>query len=152
MGAALASLAFLQRLTAGIGESALASKITAVMEIERVDRRRPFRVWWLRSVGCLAPSQNRGNEESLSRGSVTTDWALKALEEEMGDEEDVAWDEAEFAAKTEIGEEGRWAQRVLVWVQALTAWLDALPADEETAGKVRGMVRVADHVGFGGKR
>ena len=74
------------------------------------------------------------------------------LEEEMGDEEDVAWDEAEFAAKTEIGEEGRWAQRALVWVQALTAWLDALPADEETAGKVRGMVRVADHVGFGGKR
>ena len=63
MGAALASLAFLQRLTAGMGESALASKITAVMEIERVDRRRPFRVWWLRSVGCLAPSQNRGNEE-----------------------------------------------------------------------------------------
>ena len=36
--------------------------------------------------------------------------------------------------------------------EKIAAWLDALPADEETAGKVRGMARVADHVGFGGKR
>ena len=150
MGAALISLAFLQRFAAGFGEFALAPKITAAMEIERVDRRRPFRVWWLRSVGLLAPP--RGTDEADSRGSVEGDWVLGVLEEEMGDEED----DDDFAAKKEAGEEeeeeeGGWEQRVVTWVEALRAWIDVLPADERTAGRVRAMVRVADHVGFGGK-
>ena len=148
MGAALISLAFLQRFAAGFGEFALAPKITAAMEIERVDRRRPFRVWWLRSVGLLAPP--RGTDEADSRGSVEGDWVLGVLEEEMGDEED----DDDFAAKKEAGEEkeeGGWEQRVVTWVEALRAWTDVLPADERTAGRVRAMVRVADHVGFGGK-
>lgn len=152
MGAALISLAFLQRFAAGFGEFALAPKITAAMEIERVDRRRPFRVWWLRSVGLLAPP--RGTDEADSRGSVEGDWVLGVLEEEMGDEED----DDDFAAKKEAGEEkekekeeGGWEQRVVTWVDALRAWIDVLPADERTAGRVRAMVRVADHVGFGGK-
>ena len=150
MGAALISLAFLQRFAAGFGEFTLAPKITAAMEIERVDRRRPFRLWWLRSVGLLAP-QNRGNEEADSRGSVSGEWVLGVLEEEMGDDEDDD-DDDDFAAKNGAGEEiGGWEQRVVTWVDALHAWIDVLPADERTAGRVREMVRVADHVGFGGK-
>ena len=106
----------------------MAPKIAAVMEIERVDPRRPFRFWWLHSLRYLAASP------------ANIDWVLSALREEMGSLED----------EDDSAGEGCWASRVEAWMGGLLVLLTGVSSAslQEHGETLRGMLAIVEQVGF----
>lgn len=168
MGAALQSLVALRGDGPPRGD-ALEAKIRGALDVERVDRRSPLRAWWLRCVGDLAgkpglagksglagnpPSDLAANSDLAGTPSGdlagTSDlaaksaaWAAARLGEEIGAEDD----EILGSPADPANGDGCWEHRQQLWITAVAAWIEAVPAVEPS---LRALARIAGHVRFGG--
>ena len=126
MGSALYSYVSLHVAMLSRGSSSFTEKVKNVMDIERVDMRRPFRLWWLHSLARAIDD------------TTDSDWVLSFLLEEM----------ACLQEDDECLREGCWEERVVEWLQCVASFVDSFSWSRESklAEGWKSVFLVADHV------
>ena len=126
MGSALYSYVSLHVAMLSRGSSSFTEKVKNVIDIGRVDRRRPLRLWWLHSLARAIDD------------ATDSDWVLSFLLEEM----------ACLQEDDECLREGCWEERVVEWLQCGASFVDSFSWSRESklAEGWKSVFMVADHV------